>query len=306
VTPMDMQSPPLFRRTSHVGMTAEAKMARRGSIGGSDARIIMSGDQYAIEHLWLEKRGESFDTDFSEVLLIHLGNITEDINADWFEFETGLWITNEQEKRFDPDWPIAHTTLDGIARHCPTCPEKSVFEAKFMLPFNWSLEDAVKKYYGQVQHNMKVTGLDHAYLSVIVGGGQWKMAEIEADFFYQVALREAEEDFWDAVQTGRLPNTPKTHDLIMPDRTRVVDMSGRPDWIKVADELTDTIAAFKRHDSAKRKIRKLFPPDALVASGHGVVLKRGKDGRALLEITDPAPVIKEKKTRAKSTTAIAA
>jgi hypothetical protein len=146
---------------------------------------------------------------------------------------------------------------------------------------------------------MKVTGLDHAYLSVIVGGGQWKMAEIEADFFYQVALREAEEDFWDAVQTGRLPNTPKTHDLIMPDRTRVVDMSGRADWIKVADELTATIAAFKRHDSAKRKIRKLFPADAIVASGHGVTMKRGKDGRALFEITDPSPAVLKSRTKDK-------
>ncbi|WP_298962469.1 YqaJ viral recombinase family protein [uncultured Methylobacterium sp.] len=282
-----MQTPPPFRRTGHLGMDAAAKAARRSSLGGSDARIIMSGDRHAVEDLWLEKRGESFDTDFSDVLLIQLGNVTEPFNADWFERETGLWVTDMQKKVFHPDWPTAHATLDGLARDCPDCAGKAVFEAKYMLPFDWSIESAVAKYYAQVQHNMWVTKLDVGYLSVITGGGQWKMAEISSDFFYQVALREAEEDFWDAVQTGRLPSTPRAELPIKVERTKVVDMSGRNEWASLAHDLRETVLAAKRHDSAKRKIRKLFPDDAKVAHGHGITMKRGKDGRALFEI-EPA------------------
>lgn len=285
-----MQTPPPFRRTGHMGMDAATKAARRGSIGGSDARIIMSGDQHAIEDLWLEKRGESFETDFSEVVLIQLGNVTEPFNLDWFEHETGLWVTNDQEKRFHPDWPHAHTTLDGIVRDCPDCPEKAVFEAKFMLPFDWSIEGAAQKYYAQVQHNLWVTGLDRGYLSVITGGGQWKMAEIEADFFYHVALRQAEEDFWDAVQTGRLPNVPLIDQPVLAGRTKVVDMTGRNEWADLAHELRETLAVAKRHDSAKRRMKKLFPEYAKVATGHGITLKRGRDGRAMIDIEPIKPL----------------
>ncbi|KOX53861.1 hypothetical protein ADL19_14915 [Streptomyces purpurogeneiscleroticus] len=97
-----MQTPPPFRRTGGIGMDAATKAARRTSIGGSDARIIMSGDLNAITNLWLEKRGESVDEDLSEVLFIQLGNITESFNLDWFEFESGLWVEAEQENSAGP------------------------------------------------------------------------------------------------------------------------------------------------------------------------------------------------------------
>ncbi|WP_187275058.1 YqaJ viral recombinase family protein [Methylobacterium sp. WL120] len=272
-------------------MSDADKLARRSSIGGSDARIIMSGDQFAVEDIWMEKRGESIELDFSEVVLIQLGNITEEFNADVFEHETGLWVTDMQQKVRHPDWEHAHATLDGKVRNCPDCPEKGIFEAKFMLPFNWSLEDAVKKYYGQLQHNMWVTGLETAYLSVLTGGGMWKMAEVKSDFFYQVAMEEAEREFWEAVQSGTLPNFPKAADTpIVVERTKIVDMKGNNEWSVLAGTLTETVEATKKHDSAKRKIKKLFPEDAMIAHGYGVKMKRGKDGRALYEITPAVPM----------------
>jgi predicted phage-related endonuclease len=38
---------------------------RRGFIGGSDARIIMSNDESALVRLWREKRGEADPPDLS-------------------------------------------------------------------------------------------------------------------------------------------------------------------------------------------------------------------------------------------------
>lgn len=286
-----MQPPPKFRRTGGIGMDAATKLARRSSIGGSDARIIMSGDINAITDLWLEKRGENIDPDFSEVLFIQLGNITEAFNLDWFEFESGLWVTGEQEKRFHPEFPWAHATVDGVVRRCETCPERGLVEAKFMLPFNWDMDTAVQKYFPQVQHQLWVTGLPVGWLSVITGGGQWRAQRIEADFFYQVALQQAEADFWDAVQTGRLPSVVEAAQPLKAQPTKVVDLTDDTDWAPLAAQLTETIEAFKRHDSAKRRIKKLFPDDAQLARGNGVTLKRGKDGRTLFEVTPPAPLL---------------
>jgi predicted phage-related endonuclease len=282
-----MQAPPPFRRTGGIGMDAATKAARRTSIGGSDARIIMSGDLNAITNLWLEKRGEAVDEDLSEVLFIQLGNITERFNLDWFEFESGLWVEAEQEKRFHPEYPWAHATLDGAVRRTQDGPDRGIVEAKFMLPFNWSMDAAVAKYFPQVQHQLWVTGLPVGWLSVITGGGQWHSRRIEADFFYQVALQQAEADFWDAVQTGRVPNAVEVEQPIKMQPTRIADLSGDQDWAPLAAQLTETIAAFKRHDSAKRRIKKLFPDDAQIARGNGVTLRRGRDGRTLFDV-EPA------------------
>src|SRR5689334_16756210 len=98
------------RRTGHIGMSAEARAERMKSIGGSDAKIIMSGDQDAIERLWMEKRGEVTPEDLSEVILINLGNLTEPLNADLFEDEYDLLVTDEQKKVHYYAWDKAHTT----------------------------------------------------------------------------------------------------------------------------------------------------------------------------------------------------
>jgi hypothetical protein len=51
-------------------------MSRRSFIGGSDARIIMGGDEAALIRLWREKRGESEPEDLSGNLIVQLGRAT--------------------------------------------------------------------------------------------------------------------------------------------------------------------------------------------------------------------------------------
>jgi predicted phage-related endonuclease len=53
---------------------------RRHFIGGSDARIIMGKDEKALSRLWREKRGEEAPLDLSDVLVVQLGLVTEDLN----------------------------------------------------------------------------------------------------------------------------------------------------------------------------------------------------------------------------------
>jgi predicted phage-related endonuclease len=278
-----MTAPKLYRRTGHIGMSEEARKARMTSIGGSDAKIIMSGDQTAIERLWAEKRGEIAPEDLSEIILINLGNLTEPLNADLFEKDTGWWVTDEQRKVFYADWEHAHTTLDGLVREQETSPPIAVVEFKFMMPFSFSVESAIKKYYPQCQHNMMVTDMPVSYLSIITGAGQWYRAEIEADIFYQVELLKAEKEFWDCVQTGRTPGNP-TVVIPLVERVKVVDMSESNEWSDLAVTVVKTATASKKHDDAKKKIKALFPKDARSASGKGVTINLSKDGKQLFVI----------------------
>jgi predicted phage-related endonuclease len=264
-------------------MTDAARKARMTSIGGSDAKIIMSGNQMAIERLWAEKRGEMESEDLSEIILINLGNLTEPLNADLFEKEMGFWVTDEQKKVHYPDWDKAHTTLDGLLRVEEISTEPfAMVEFKFMFPFGFDKQAALEKYYPQVQHNLMVTELPFGYLSILTGAAQHVILKVEADIMYQSELLKAEQDFWECVETGRTPGNPVAV-VPLAERVRIVDMSDSNEWASLAQELKRTLTAFKKHESAKKGIKKLMPPDAQQAAGKGVTIKLSKDGKLLID-----------------------
>ena len=71
---------------------------RRYFIGGSDARIIMGDDQADLVRLWREKRGEVEPEDLSGDLIVQLGVVTEPLNRQWFERNTGRLIKDVQRQ----------------------------------------------------------------------------------------------------------------------------------------------------------------------------------------------------------------
>ena len=79
--------------------------------------------------------------------------------------------------------PWMAATLDGIVESTA-----AVFEAKFMLPWSFSEEAAAEKYMAQLQHNMWVTHLRSAVLSIITGGGKWVEITIPMDALYLSVL----------------------------------------------------------------------------------------------------------------------
>ena len=272
---------PLLRRTGSKGMTEEARLKRRESIGGSDARIIMSGDQDAIELLWRQKRGEVPETDMSDVLLVRMGVVMEDLVLDWFEDKTGLFVTNEQERCVHPDYAFATCTLDGKVRESLDGPVVGIMEAKFMMPYGWSLEAAIEKYQAQFQWNSFVTQEDRIWGAIITGAASFAQIEIEADPFYQLEMLRAVEDFWDCVHSGRTPGNPKVTPPTY-EPTGIVDMSTSNSWSNFADILCSTKESFDNHELAKKEIKKLVPPDAKVAHGKGIKFSRSSNNRLVM------------------------
>src|SRR6266571_5649478 len=156
---------------------------RRYFIGGSDARIIMGDDEAALIRLWREKRGEVEPQDLSGNLIVQLGLATEDLNRRWYESNTGQALTDVQRQIRHPVLRWMAATLDGRVEATG-----AVFEAKFMLPWSFSEETAAEKYMPQLQHNMWVTNVKVAVLSIITGGGKWVEITIPADSLYQHLL----------------------------------------------------------------------------------------------------------------------
>jgi predicted phage-related endonuclease len=255
---------------------------RRAFIGGSDARIIMGDDEAALVRLWREKRGEAEPEDLSGDLLVQLGTVTEPLNRHWYEKNTGQAITEVQRQVFHPVHRWMAATLDGRVEATG-----AVFEAKFMLPWNFSEEGAAEKHMAQLQHNMWVITSRTAVLSIITGGGKWVEMTIPADPLYQHLLLTAERKFWRSVQSGEPPRLfgvepprPKI------EAVRVVDMSGSNSWAEFAAVYRNTRQAFLEHERAKTELKVLVPEDAKEASGHGVRAKRAKSGAISFELTN--------------------
>jgi putative phage-type endonuclease len=255
---------------------------RQRFIGGSDARIIMGNDEAALIRLWREKRGEVGPEDLSGNLAVQLGKVTEDLNRSWYERNTGQTVADVQRLVKHSAIPWMAATLDGIVQEIG-----AVFEAKFMLPWSFSEEGAAEKYMAQVQHNMWVTHLRSAVLSIITGGGKWVEITVPMDPLYLTVLVSAEKKFWRCVQSGETPhliNAEPPRPRI--EAIRIVDMSSSNSWAEFAALFRSTRSAFLEHERAKSELKALIPEDAREAIGHGVRAKRSKSGAVSFDLLE--------------------
>jgi predicted phage-related endonuclease len=255
---------------------------RRTFIGGSDARIIMGNDEAALVRLWREKRGEVGPEDLSGNLIVQLGKATEELNRSWYERNTGRTVGDVQRMVKHSAIPWMAATLDGIVEGIG-----AVFEAKFMLPWSFSEEAAAEKYMAQLQHNMWVTHLRSAVLSIITGGGKWVEITILADPLYLSVLVSAEKKFWRCVQSGEAPHlinaeSPRPRLAAV----RIVDMSSSNSWAEFAALFRNTRSAFLDHERAKSELKNLIPDDAKEAIGHGVRAKRSRSGAVSFDLLE--------------------
>jgi predicted phage-related endonuclease len=255
---------------------------RRCFIGGSDARIIMGDDEAALLRLWREKRGEVELEDLSGNLIVQLGVVTEPLNREWFERNTGQVLTAVQRRVKHPVVRWMAATLDGMVEATG-----AVFEAKFMLPWSFTEEGAAEKYMPQLQHNMWVTNAKLSVLSIITGGGKWVEITIPADPLYQHLLFTAEKKFWRCVENGE---PPRLFGVEPPrpriEAVRIVDMSASNSWAEFAGVFRSTRSAFLEHERAKVELKGLMPEDAKEAFGHGVRAKRSKSGAISFDLLE--------------------
>lgn len=248
-------------------------------IGGSDARIIMGDDQERLIRLWREKRGETAPVDLSRELIVQLGTITEGLNRTWYERTSGHNVTDVQRKVRHPVHKWMGATLDGRVKQTG-----AVYEAKFMLPWNFSEEAAADKHMAQLQHNMWVVAARSAVLSIITGGGKWVEITVHADPLYQHLLLTAEKKFWRCIQTGEPPvlfniETPRPR----LETLKVADMAASNSWAELAAMYLRTHEAHGQHETAKTELKKLVPEDAKEAVGHGIKAKRSKSNAISFE-----------------------
>lgn len=189
--------------TASLGKEEWAKL-RADTIGGSDASAILGLNPYKSAYaLWLEKTGKVIPEDISQKEAVRLGTDLEEYVAKRFTEATGKKVRRENYTIFCDDMPFAHANYDRLVvgenagLECKTT--NALHLSKFKngeFPVN---------YYCQCMHYMMISGAERWYLAVLVLGIEFKVFVIERDEDEIEALRAAEADFWDMVQTETPP-----------------------------------------------------------------------------------------------------
>jgi len=163
---------------------------RREGIGASDVAGILSVSPYSTPFtVWADKV-IGVEKDPTEGM--RWGQKLENLVADEFEEQTGLYIGNRQMLVHHPEYPWAMATLDGLEYEGPVAsgigdnyraiPFRSLgnYEGKTETLFGrW--DEIPDHYQIQVQWQLYVTGHDGGHIGCLHGGRQFEVYEFERD-----------------------------------------------------------------------------------------------------------------------------
>ena len=173
-------------------------------IGGSDAGAVVGMNPYKSRYtLWAEKTKKV--PSFEGNTTTRVGAYLEQLVAEMFEEETGKKVRKKNSTMVNDLYPFACANVDRMI-----VGEKAFLEIKTTnsFPIMKSLrnsEEFPEAYDCQVVHYLAVTGLEKAYLAVLINCRELKIYEMERDQAEIDALMGAEEAFWKLVETNTPP-----------------------------------------------------------------------------------------------------
>ena len=169
-------------------------LRRQLGVGGSDASAVIGFNPYKSAYtLWAEKTGRI--PEFEGNLITEVGSYLEEFVAKLFERETGKKVRRKNRMLINSDYPWAFADVDRLV-----VGEKALLEIKTTNSFPIMKQvrsgEFPEQYYAQVVHYLAVSGLEKAYLAVLIGCRDFKIFELERDENEIAALMGAEEEFW--------------------------------------------------------------------------------------------------------------
>jgi len=244
-------------------ITEQQRIERRNYIGGSDAAAILGLSPYnTAVTLWMEKTGQTETTDDTPSEPAAWGNLLEDVVAREYASRHSLKIAKVNQTRRHPanEWMRANLDRRVIGR-----PE--IVEIKTVRGLG---DEPRPDHIAQVRHYLAVTETERAHLVYLVAGQRLQSFIIERDQTAEAALMEAEQAFWQCVQTRSPPAVQRITDW------RILHPQDNGNSI-TAD--SDSLYALKRLRLMKTQIREL---EALAEIQEGAIQEVMKDAAQLM------------------------
>lgn len=263
---------------SALNLSPAALEARRGFVNASEVHTILYGeddDRRRLSRYHL--LGET--DDLSNRLYVVMGSFTELLNLSWLRAQSGLVVSREQLLASNPLYPWLRATLDGRILD-PAWLVETKHVNGWMRPL-----DVLARYMPQCQAQMAADGTYQAKLAVIYGNARWECYDIAFDPFWWDEVTPVLMEWQDAIAQGIDPVPPAWVAPVPLDYGDLVehDMDASNAWAVLAEQWSSTVLAAKLNETAKAEIKKLMPPDARRAWGHGVQIKRAKNNALTLK-----------------------
>lgn len=176
---------------------------RNTGIGGSDAGVIMGMSPYKSPYqLWLEKTGQAEAPDLSDKQYVYWGIVNEANIAAWFMEATGKKVERcGTLQSIEHPFMLANVDRKVLGENAGLeIKTAGVSQYKY-----WQDDEVPDSYYMQCLHYMAVTGAEAWYIAVLLGGNEAKWKKIERNEDDINILIEAEQHFWELVESRKAP-----------------------------------------------------------------------------------------------------
>ncbi len=244
----------------------------------------------------MKKTDQREPDDLTLIWPVIMGHITETVNLEWTEHYLQTTINMRQQVIEGKEHPFMRCTLDGVIENYKN--KVAVIDAKFTLgrPVKdeaWGdvIPRLIRYYAPQLHWNAYLLQeyldkpVEYGLLSFIRGGDKPILEEMQIDTAYQEELIELGKYFMNCVDLGFEPDEiPTTTDFVPQADLVPVDMESDDRWRSFALQIIQTAGANKIFKESSDKIKKLVPPNASEATGHGVKIKVQRNGSKRLEI----------------------
>jgi putative phage-type endonuclease len=212
---------------------------RRRFIGGSDAGAILGLSPWKSRYeLWLEKTGDPIPEDPKKAKIFRRGKVLEPYILEMLRNEKGIVASAVNVRSIDPEHPFLACETDA------TTDEDEDVELKTVHPFaakEWGEEETDEippVYTAQALHGLMITGKKSRVVAALIGADDLRVYRVERDEPTIAAIRQAELDFWQLVQTRTVPaelNLSDLNRLYGVDSGQVIECADE----RVIDALTD-------------------------------------------------------------------
>lgn len=241
---------------------------RKGYIGGSDAGAVIGLNPYKSAYtLWAEKTGKI--PEFDGNITTRVGAYLEDLVAMMFMEETGKSVRRMNKMLVNDEYPFACADVDRVV-----VGESAIVEIKTTNSIpnikKFKNGEYPESWYAQMTHYLAVSGMQKAYLAVLIECREFRIFELERDEAEIATLMEAERCFWELVQSDVPPladgsdSSTKTIAQIYPESAEAAGVADLNGYGSVLDEYIALGAQIKNleelKDRAANKV-KLFLGD---------------------------------------------
>jgi hypothetical protein len=257
-----------------MSLTPEQQRLREGKLTASVVGPLMTGDAEKMLNVWRFMVGDPTfeDRDWQRFWPSRLGEASEALNLEFYEYATGRSLTRRGEVVTHPEHEWAAATLDAFDDGLP-----GPVDAKHVGGFE-RREVIVARYTPQMMWQMDCLGCKRSALSIIEGAREPVIEPVEWNADYSAELWRRAEVFIECVRSLTPPV--EFAPVVVPVRAvKVIDMTGSNQWAMLAADWRETRIAARSFEAAAKGIKDLVPNDVGRCFGHGIEVVRDKANR---------------------------